>query len=68
MQMQAKELQSEIDVMQNLMIMQATQARQESDESDDEVVTQKDIKEYTNLLKVSVSFDSADVACVGGVH
>lgn len=39
MQMQAKELQSEIDVMQNLMIMQATQARQESDESDDEVVT-----------------------------
>lgn len=68
MQMQAKELQSEIDVMQNLMMMQATQARQESDESDDEVVTQKDIKEYTNLLKVSVSFDSADVACVGGVH
>ena len=39
MQMQAKELQSEIDVMQNLMIMQATQTRQESDESDDEVVT-----------------------------
>lgn len=37
--MQAKELQSEIDVMQNLMIMQATQTRQESDESDDEVIT-----------------------------
>jgi hypothetical protein len=38
MQLQAKELQSEIDVMQNLMMMQATQSHKDSSD-EEEVVT-----------------------------
>lgn len=51
MQLQAKELQSEIDVMQQLMMMQATRTRSDSDE--EEALTQKDVREYASKLKVS---------------
>ena len=35
------------------MMMQATKGRKESDESSDEALTQKDVREYASKLKVS---------------
>ena len=59
MKQQESELQNEIQVMQRLMMEQATQKQSDSEESDqeDDVVTQSDLKEYSKKLKVVVSLD-----------
>ena len=56
MHMQEKELQQEREVMQKLMMMQASQSMHdlnEDEDSPDESLTQKDLKDYSNILKVS---------------
>ena len=45
--------------MQQLMMMQATKGhRSESEDSEDEALTQKDVREYASKLKVSYKISS----------
>jgi len=49
------------------MMMQASKGRQESDESSDEALTQKDVREYASKLKVSDRLFSCCL-CAGRVY
>ena len=57
MTQQENELQQEISVMQRLMIEQATQKlsdSEQSEEDEDDLVTQQDLKDYSKKLQVSI--------------
>lgn len=54
--------------MQQLMMMQATKGpRSESDDSEEEALTQKDVKEYVSNLKVSYKTSFWCCLCIGRV-
>lgn len=54
MEKQVQELQSEIEQLQNKMLLDATSKQDNSDQSDEEQVpTQQDLRNFSHKLKVS---------------